>query len=89
MKTFDKVPVMDRECFEREIRHAQKFGVWVQVNSAFQICLDITKEQAREIAEAGFGVSDVVWGQRCSVTGRLELSITSQWQDSLRAAEAQ
>jgi hypothetical protein len=81
MQTFE--PRMDREVFEREFRHASRFAVWVQVNTAVQMCLEITKEQAREIANFGFENGGFVWGQYNHAL--LELSITSQWYDQVKA----
>jgi len=82
---FDKIPVLDREAFEDCFERASGFGVWIQINSSYQICLDITEEQAREIADRGFrGGTGPIWGKFSEYDKKLELSLNSQWTDRLK-----
>jgi hypothetical protein len=78
MKSFDKVPVLDREYFEHVLPMVKSFAVWVQVNPARQHLVPISREDALEIVNDGlkFGY---VWGQFTSDDGCLQISITSQW----------
>lgn len=82
MLRFNKVPVMDREYFDSCLRGAKRFAVWVQVCPALQRLVPITKEDALDIANDGlkFGY---IWGM-LSEDGCLEISLTSQWMDTLR-----
>ncbi len=71
-------PTMNRKQFERNLRLANSYGVWIQISPALQMLLPISKKTAREIAEEGLRIMPI-WGQLCEDC--LELSITSQWYD--------
>ena len=84
MKSFDQVPVMDREYFEQCLGQATSFAIWVQVNPALQRLVPITKEDALDIANDGLSFG-YIWGQLSD--GCLELSLTSQWLDRISKDE--
>lgn len=85
MKSFDKVPVMDREYFEDCMKYARTFEVVIQITPYYQIFLDITKEQALKIANQGLDSGTApIWGMFSNYSNKLTLSLSSQWLDTLK-----
>lgn len=74
-------PTLDRQEFDDELRRCHSVAVWVQVNPAYQTLVPITKEAAIEMTARALQIMPV-WG-RMSPEGCLELSLTSQWMDSI------
>jgi hypothetical protein len=85
-----KVPMMDREAFDDSLRRARSFGVWVQISPWLQTCLPITKTQALELGNYGLQTGGAIYGQLCEGDGNgcLELSLSSQWLETVRGFEA-
>lgn len=76
------VPTLNREQFEKYLKMASSFAVWVQVCPALQRLVTITKEQAIDIGYDGLNFGPI-WGM-FSQKGCLEISLTSQWLDRLK-----
>ena len=79
-------PVLDKEYFEFCLKRAKSFAVWVQVNPALQRLVPISREDAIDIATDGLRIMPI-WGMLNDDC--LELSLTSQWLDSIAAEKEQ